>query len=66
MAKLHVEVSMVDDHGEVRLQASLEQPSRFNVDTDPLWVYSRLESMCADALTLVHDQALQISAARRT
>ncbi len=63
MGRLYVKVTMGDDAGETRLLAIVDEPTRLDVDTDPLYVFGRLEALTARAVAQLHDQALQLLAA---
>lgn len=52
---------MVDDQGAARLEVELDEPSRLDVDRDPLYVMTRLEALVERGLAQLHDQALKLN-----
>lgn len=60
MGRLHVQISMLDDAGARRLDVELQEPTRIDVDRDPLYVFGRLQALTGRAIEQLHDQALRI------
>jgi hypothetical protein len=60
MARLHVEISMVDDQGRTRLEYVRDEPTRIDVDADPIFVAGRLQHLLSCAMESLHEQALKI------
>jgi hypothetical protein len=62
MGRLHVQAWMLDDSGARRLDVEIDEPTRLDVDRDPLYVFGRLDAQLERARAQLHDQALRISA----
>lgn len=57
MARLQVQIRMVADDGSEPLAVSLDEPTRLDVERDPLYVFGRLDALTARALNDLHRQA---------
>lgn len=51
---------MLDDDGRVRLGVEVDQPTRLDVDRDPLYVFARLVTLTELATRELHEQALHL------
>lgn len=51
---------MVDDQGQTRLEVKLDEPTRLDVDRDPLYVFGRMHALTECAVEYLHVQALQL------